>query len=213
MVLPNKTNEYSEGISRLPEERLREYIEKPDDFHEEAVLAAIWELRKRRPSLPEEKMLEKKIEEKTVFLEDLVQMEVSAVKSITKEESPSLYSMRSISVFSVLFSVIAGGILMAVNFNRISKRNEALKVLGFSIIFTLLSAVIFSLLGTQSPYFSLFLNLIGAFLIDQLFWKRVLGKDFRFMKQPVWTALAIALLLITPIIWYAYKVGAIPGMQ
>jgi hypothetical protein len=209
MTSINRSNEYSAGIRRLTEEKLREYIEKPESFHDEAILAAIWELRNRRKLLSDENSLEARLTERLIPVvaekgEIVIPEPVSNLSVL-----PSLYSIRSIQVFSVLFSVIAGGILMAINFNRTTRKNEAFKVLGFSIAYTLISFLIFSLLGTQSPFLTIILNLLGAFLIDQLFWKRVLGSEYRFNNQPVWTALIVALLLSAPLIWYVIKSGAL----
>jgi len=96
---------------------------------------------------------------------------------------------------------------MAINFNRTTQRTEALKVIGFSVAYTFLSYLIISLLGVQSLIVTAILGLLGAYLIDEIFWKRVLGSDFHFNKQQIWSALLVALLLISPFIWYAYKMG------
>jgi len=96
---------------------------------------------------------------------------------------------------------------MAINFNRTTQRTEALKVIGFSVGYTFLSYLIISLLGVQSLILTAILGLLGAYLIDEIFWKRVLGSDFRFNKQQIWSALLVAVILISPFIWYAYKMG------
>jgi len=209
----NKSNEYSASIRRLPEERLREYIEKPDDFHDDAVLAAIWELGKRRESKTDEISLEALINKRAgEQQEEYPKVVIPADLKLVTHAVPNLYSMRSIQIFSVLFSVIAGGILMAINFNRITQKIEALKVIGFSFVYTILSFTIFSILGTQSPFLTIILNLLGAYLIDMLFWKRVLGSEFRYNSQQVWTALIIAMLLISPLVYYVIKSGLIDSI-
>ena len=209
----NKSNEYSASIRRLPEERLREYIEKPDDFHDDAVLAAIWELGKRREPKTDEISLEALINKRAgEQQEEYPKVVIPADPKLVTHTVPNLYSMRSIQIFSVLFSVIAGGILMAINFNRITQKIEALKVIGFSFAYTILSFTIFSILGTQSPFLTIILNLLGAYLIDTLFWKRVLGSEFRYNSQQVWTALIIAMLLISPLVYYVIKSGLIDSL-
>jgi hypothetical protein len=205
----NRSNEYSVGIRRLPEEKLREYVEKPEDYHDEAVLAAIWELSNRRKQTRDEKKLEAEINGRLNQPAPELAHFTSGELKIADAPLPSLYSIRSIQLFSVLFSVLAGGILMAINFNRTTQKAEALKVLGFSLIFTLFSFLVFSIIGSQSPVLSIVLNLLGAFLIDQYFWKRVFGEEFKFNKQQIWSALLIALILISPLIWYAIKIGAV----
>ncbi len=209
MTSLTRSNEYSGGIRRFPEEKLREYIDKPDDFHEEAVLAAIWELAKRRPLRNDEKKLEAELSKSVSSPEEENLPSLASGIEMQEAPLPVLYSVRSIQIFSVLFSVLAGGILMAINFNRTTEKAEVMKVLGFSLLYTIITFMIFSLLGTQSPFLTIILNLLGAYLIDELFWKRVLGSEFRFDKQKVWTALLVAMLLISPIIWYAVKTGAL----
>jgi len=209
MASLTQSNEYSGGIRRFPEEKLREYIDKPEDFHEEAVLAAIWELAKRRPLRNDEKKLEAELNKRVCSPEEPHLPGTVSDIEMTATPLPVLYSVRSIQIFSVLFSVLAGGILMAINFNRTTQKLEVMKVLGFSLLYTIITFMVFSLLGTQSPVLTIMLNLLGAYLIDELFWKRVLGSEFRFDKQKVWTALLVAMLLISPIIWYAIKTGAL----
>jgi hypothetical protein len=98
---------------------------------------------------------------------------------------------------------------MAINFSRTTQKTEAVKVFGFSLAFTLFYVMIIVLLGTQSPLLSIAFNLLGAYLINELFWKRVFGLNFRFKNQQVWSALVMAFLILTPLIWYLYKTGAL----
>jgi hypothetical protein len=207
-----KTNEYSASLRILPEEKLREYIENPEIYQDDAVIAAIWELERRRPLRKDEKNLLVEISDRFKFQNPALQDSFINEFKTGENDLPSLYSVRSIQVFSVLFSVLAGGILMAINFSRTTQKVEAVKVLTFSLAYTLISVFISMFLGTQSPLISLILNLLGAFLIYELFWKRVLGIEFQFKKQQVWTAMVVALLLISPLIWYLYKTGAFPAM-
>ncbi len=212
MTSVNKTNEYSAGIRRLPEEILREYVEKPDNFHEDAVLAAIWELGNRRKLNDDEIRLEKELSLKLIPVTVEPMTGISQEYKIAGSALPSLYSVRAIQLFSVLFSVIAGGILMAINFNRTTQKSEAIKVILFSIVYTIVSVLIINSLGTQSPILSVVMNFIGALLIEQFFWKRVFGSEFRYNKQQIWGAMLVAIILISPLAWYAYKSGAFAGL-
>ncbi len=205
-----KTNDYSASIRRLPEEKLREYIERPDGFHDEAILAALWELASRRPLLKKELKLENEIAERIKTPELIVYNDTVSNTAVIQSSIPNLYSIRSIQIFSVLFSVFAGGILMAINFNRTTQKTEAYKVLGFSLLYSVMAMLIFALLGTQSPILSVVLNLIGAFLIDELFWKRVFGKEYKFNKQQIWTALLVGLIVVSPLLYYMIKSGTLP---
>ena len=205
-----KTNEYSASLHRLPEEKLREYIDRPDDYQDDAVLAAIWELENRRPLRSDEQSLAGRISDRPE-VQIVAKSDIFIpLRNSNEIELPSLYSIRAIQVFSVLFSVLAGGILMAINFNKTTQKAEAVKVLGFSFAYTLVSVVIFTLFGTQSPLISIVLNLLGAYLIYELFWKRVLGLTYQFKKREIWSAMIIALIVIAPLMWYVIKSGVMP---
>jgi hypothetical protein len=207
-----RSNDYSPGLRRLPEDRLREYILNPEDFHEDAILAAIWELGRRRPLSEDEIRLESEINQK-LNQNNQGTIESPLLESKVIEISvPTLYSVVSIMVFSVLFSVIAGGIMMFVNFRRTGHKAESFKVLGFSLLFTLVSVIILSFAGSTSPVISVILNILGGYLIEQLFWNRVLGPGFLFYKQEVWTALLVALLAISPLVWFLIQSGAFENM-
>jgi len=197
------TNEYSASIHRLPEEKLREYIQKPEEFHDEAVLAAIWELAKRRPLRKDERNLETELTER-------VKVPEIQLKGTYNDESikigatlPSLYSTLSIQLFSTIFSPFVGGILMAINFNRTAQKAEIIKVLGFSLLYTLTVSLIYTLTATQllaymgsmAPFIVIFLNFLGGILIIELFWKRVFGNEYKYTKQQAWTTLSIIILI------------------
>jgi hypothetical protein len=201
-----KTNEYSSGLRKLSEDRLREYITSPGNFHDEAVLAAIWELSNRRPLLEDEKKLENDLSEKLIVpvMSELIDTIPAKPGSDT---IPFLYSRGAIQLFSVLFSVLAGGILMAINFHRTRQKNELFRVLGFSLSYTVLVYIAASSFKTPSSLVTVVLNLLGAFLIGEFFWNRVLGRNFQYVKQSIWTALLVALILISPLIWYLLKYG------
>jgi len=154
----SRTNEYSASIKRLPEEKLREYILNPEGYHDEAILAAIWELEKRRPMQSDEQELEKEITSRIGSTETSVISESTIKAAFSQEQLPSLYSIRAIQVFSVLFSVFAGGILMAINFNRPANKTEVYKVIGFSLSYSILATLVFTIIGTQSPLLSIALN-------------------------------------------------------
>jgi hypothetical protein len=207
-----RSNDYSPGLRRLPEDRLREYILNPDEFHEDAILAAIWELGRRRPLSEDEIKLESEIYQKLDHDNQNLTEAVHTNSRIIEISLPQLYSVVSIMVFSVLFSVIAGGIMMFVNFRRTGHKAESFRVLGFSLLFTLISVIILSFAGATSPVISVILNILGGYLIEQLFWNRVLGPGFNYHKQEVWGALIVAILIISPLVWYVIQSGAFENM-
>lgn len=208
-----KYNDYSAGMKRIPEEGLREYIDNPDNYYDPAILAAIWELERRRGLRTDEANLESLILSRiTSTVENISEIAPDPAFPL-KEKLPSLYSMQSIYVFSVLFSVIGGGILMAINFNRTRNRSEIPKVLGFSVIYTLLAVLLLTYTGNPSPFLSVFVNLLGSFLIGEIFWKRVFGQGFQFVYQKIWSALLIGFTLTAPLVWYALKTGLMDNMM
>lgn len=114
------------------------------------------------------------------------------------ENSPILYSDKVIWVFSILFSVIFGGILLAINLKEVDKKKGIMPVIVFSIIYTALSIYILNLnkIGTGGV---LIACAIGALILNELFWKKYIGKGIVYHRKSFVKPLIIALIIFVPI--------------
>lgn len=119
---------------------------------------------------------------------------------VTDINAPELYSRLVINVFSIFFSVLFGGILLAINLKTI-KKPGALPVLLYSFTFTLLLGLIFSVVPITIPGLTIAFNAAGAVLLYNFFWKKYIGKDFQYRTKPFWIPLIIGILLIVILLW------------
>lgn len=116
--------------------------------------------------------------------------------------TPPLYSIRAIQVFSVFFSAIAGGALMAQNLRDVGQPRAARVALWSSIGGTLGLLWLTSYLpdsvgsGTWMP---LALGLAGAAGLEAYFRKFVANRD-DFPAKSIRKALVICLLITVPLV-------------
>ena len=70
------------------------------------------------------------------------------------ENLPTLYSDRVIYVFSILFSVIFGGVLFAVNLKAIGNKKGIYPVIIFSVLYSALSIYILNLINAGTAWYT-----------------------------------------------------------
>jgi hypothetical protein len=128
------------------------------------------------------------------------------------ENAPTLYSDRVIYTFSILFSVIFGGILFARNLKEVDKKSGIYPVIIFSVLYTALSIYVLNLIkvGTGGTFV---LGAIGALIINNLFWDKYIGKGREYHKKSYKKPLIIALVIFTPITILAIWATIVAGPQ
>ncbi len=173
--------------TNLSKDELVNIIKNKDSEPDEKVSAAMGELRRRG------------------FATD--EGEIDLIKQVDQkpdENSPTLYSVRVIYTFSILFSVVFGSILFALNLKTINKKEGIIPVIIFSILYTALSIYVLSLVDLRSPGAFLF-GAIGALIINNIFWNKYIGKNLLYHKKSFIKPLIIALIIFIPltilIIW------------
>ena len=179
---------WTEILENNSEKELIKIIKERTSEPEEKVLAAFAELDKRGIDTTE---LSKK--------QDLSPDDTKEV-----EELPILYSDKVIYTFSILFSVLFGGILFANNLKTVGDKKGTLPVIVFSVLYTGLTIYLVNLINANSSA-TFILNMIGALIINNLFWNKYIGKSQLYhkksYKKPLIIALAIFIPLAALIIW------------
>ena len=104
---------------------------------------------------------------------------------------PRLYSRYAIRFFAILFSPFFAGIMLAINLSRLNKNKYITGLIIFSFAFSLLSFFISGRYPEQMTIITLIVNLIGSILLEEFFWNRHIGRDFKFQRQNVLPALLI----------------------
>lgn len=115
---------------------------------------------------------------------------------------PPLYSDRAIRVFSVLFSPIAGGALLAQNFKAIGQPDAARKALWGSIAYIVLLMVAAAFLPekiSSSPGLSIGAGIGGGYALIA-YADKIVGPRSAYPTRKVGKPLLICLLLFIPLI-------------
>ncbi|MEI7676032.1 MAG: hypothetical protein WCJ03_04565 [Bacteroidales bacterium] len=115
--------------------------------------------------------------------------------------APQLYSRQVLNIFSILFSVLFGGILLAINLKTVNNKKGIFPVLGFSVLYTGLMAFIINLIPGSTTPLTVAFNLLGALVLYNFFWGRYIGKEFQYRTKPFWKPLIIAIIIFSFILW------------
>ncbi len=186
------------------DEELHNCINNREKLLPETVEAAVEELQKRGTAFSEEEL--------KVIAEDM-QARRDHAKSGAKSsgifnrndkdfqvedpEAPLLYSKGVIFGFSILFSVLFGAIMLAINISKTKNRQKAIWVVLFGLIYVIASVLLAQNLGST---FSFILIIFGAYLLEALFWNRYIGNSTLYRAKPVKIPLIIGLCIYIPII-------------
>jgi hypothetical protein len=128
------------------------------------------------------------------------------------ENSPILYSKKLIYTFSILFTVIFGGIMFAINLKAVNKKGGIYPVIIFSVLYSALSIYILGQINAGTPG-TFILGAIGALILNNVFWNKYIGKETLYHKKSYKTPLIIALSIFIPllalIIWGMIYTGQV----
>ena len=119
---------------------------------------------------------------------------------MVEQEAPTLYNPKFIIGYGTLFSVIAGGILMGMNFYRLGQKNRAWIIVGFSLLYTVFQITVLNLIEVRTTAITLPISYLGMYLVELLFWKKYVPADFKYNKRKVLAPILIALLVTIPLI-------------
>jgi len=184
-------------MSSKSDEGLQHYIDNRSKFTPEAVEAAIAEMQNRGRTFSDEELNLFRNEFASKKEAALNDMEMSWrgsnwKKNVVEDESaPAYYSEKAIYMFSVIFSMIFGAILSAINFSKLDNKHAVMEVIGFGVGYTALEFWILSQLERTSGL-TLVFNIGGALLL-RFFWYKHIGKDTKYRAKPIWVPLIIAI--------------------
>lgn len=117
--------------------------------------------------------------------------------------APQLYSRQVINIFSIFFSVLFGGILLAINLKTVNNKKAIFPVLAFSLGYTGLIIFILSFIPGSTTPLTVAFNLLGALVLYNFFWGKYIGKEFSYRTKPFWKPLIVAIILFSFFLWAA----------
>ena len=174
---------WTEIMSKKEISELAEVIKNKHSESEEKVEAALKELKIRG------------IE--TENYQEIIETDKKEIQK-PDENSPTLFSDKVIYIFSILFSVIFGGILFAINLKEVGQKRGIYTVIIFSVLYTTLSIYILNALKTGTGG-TLIMGAIGALILNEFFWKKYIGKGIVYHKKSFVKPLIIALIIFIPL--------------
>jgi hypothetical protein len=201
--------DFEKLMANKSDEGLMNYVEKIDIYTEEAVVAAVLELKKRGKLFSEEdlKNIRLKLDDKKkAKIAEEKEWEKSSLTRnvVTDENAPAYYSHRAIWGFSVVFTVIFGAVLFSSNLK--GKGNARWIVLGFGIIYTGVAIFLLSLVPRNTGL-TIGVNGAGAWIMTQFFWNKYLGEDTKYRAKSILKPLIISIVVSIPFILAAIYGG------
>ena len=131
--------------------------------------------------------------------------------SLEEFDRPKIYSKRVIYVFSFLMSTVFGGILLMQNLKDLGRKKEANIVLGISVAIMAVIVVVSALLHVPSGTFTLVLNIGGAAVLSEYFFKKYIPDESGYEKKPIWKPLIIAVVIVVILISLMVAGGSWPS--
>ena len=191
-------------MTKKSDKELEEYLNNIMAYSRDIVEAAIQELKNRGRLYTEVELstFESKIQERENTIgKNTITVRDSIEKNIVEDESAlALYSRKTVDWTTLIFGIIVGSILMALNFKSVEKKKGIIAVLFFGILYFILEIFIMSFLpddmaSSLTNVVRLGLNGLGAYIMHTLIWNKFIGKDFEYRKKAVWLPILIGIII------------------
>ena len=191
-------------MTKKSDKELEEYLNNIMAYSRDIVEAAIQELKNRGRLFTEVELstFESKIQERENTIgKNTITVRDSIEKNIVEDESAlALYYRKTVDWTTLIFGIIVGSILMALNFKSVEKKKGIIAVLFFGILYFILEIFIMSFLpddmaSSLTNVVRLGLNGLGAYIMHTLIWNKFIGKDFEYRKKAVWLPILIGIII------------------
>lgn len=201
--------------SARTDEELRERVNNREKYLPETVEASVDELKTRGVDFSDEEL--------KVIAEDMQARRDMATagdgnpggfyrtdKHLHTEDpdAPEYYSKRIIVVFSILFSVLFGSVMLAINIIKKQGTGKAILVVLYGLAFIAVVAYIASNYNINTGI-AIIAGYVGAYTMEVLFWNRYIGAAALYRPKPFWIPLIIGLALSGAVIYLIIKYGTV----
>ncbi|MBI1185129.1 hypothetical protein GC194_12715 [bacterium] len=208
-------NEYTRVMALYETPDLLHYVQQPENYHESAVIAAIWELEKRGKMSEKARLLLSELLKKQALAEKEIASQEAGNKASDQidEDLPVLYSTRFVLLFGAFFSVLGGSVLMAINVKKVSKSTTIIPIIAAGLLFSILQELLLVQFKITNTGVVLLTSIAGMYLLDMLFWRKHAVDEQAYIRKSIWPPILVAIALIIPIMYFAYKTGAIAFVE
>lgn len=181
-------------LSKKTDKELLFYINNIDKHTEEAVQLALAELKQRNVELPE-----------TVTSDIAGKLNVRTIQTLQgKEEvwtenideyfgAPECYTKTAVYTFSILFSVLLGAYMLAVNCKATGRRMWPVALFG--VFYTVSLPFVLSFMKLDGIGFGYIANSVVTLVMYELFWNSELERDFKCRAKPILIPLIIGIII------------------
>ncbi len=177
--------DYAAKMQAKSEADLRLYVSRYAEYRDDAVLAALAELRRRGLPAPEEAALRPNLEA-AVARQQAADAAAEAARPQAFDpataEGPELYSPGTIVLFSVLFTMLAGGVLLGINLRRLRRTGALVGLVAFVLAYVAAEAYALGWATKQfgdNPWLPAILplvfNVLALVAYLMWFWPRYVG--------------------------------------
>lgn len=187
------SEEYAEKMPRKNLSELLLYVRNRTEYREDAVLAALDELDRRGQPQPEAASLRAELGPIVQKQQQEKQTRESGTRTIVasptgaasqpevaEADGPVLYSPGTIVLFSMLFSFLAGGVLLVINMMRLKESSKAWRIALFSGVLLVLCWLalpwLTATIGPQAQYVGVVVNILAVLSYLLYFWPRYVGE-------------------------------------
>jgi hypothetical protein len=207
---------FNQRAALKSDEELHSCIDNRDKYLPESVEAAVAELQDRGVVFTDEEL--KVISEDMQARREIADSGTGIFgifntgwnnNMVEDPDAPVFFSKRAIFAFSVLFSVFFGSILLAVNVSKTRNRGSAILVVLYGLGFTMLQGILLRSY-TLDPILSLISSIIGAYIMDNLFWSKYIGNSALYKSRPIWVPLIIGIAIVVSYLLMLKYYGKLP---
>ena len=195
-------NSYKLVVARMPDEDLITALKANEAMYlDEMILAVLDECEKRKLFFPGAEALRASITARIVVEEAVVVPEPVEEAQAVK---PDLYSQTVILAFTIFFSPLFGGIMLAMNVWKVNKK-AVWQVILFLVVFTAFAGYLSYYILAPGSFAAILIRIGGALVLSELLWNHLIGKGVAYNKRKIIVPLIIALLITVPIVYYLYQ--------
>jgi len=204
-----KENRFIEKFQHKTDVELEYILKNKTSYNAQAITASIQLLKDRNGQSIELDSVEKELaiekEKKEIAKATIINAEKKKHNITDDLNAPELHSKRAIMVFSGLFSAIFGAVLLMYNMKNTDNKKGKYQVLIFGILFSLVTIAAINLFAIRGNS-ALIFNIVGGGILNEYFWNKFIGKEFKHRKRS-WLKPAIISMLITILIIAAALYG------
>lgn len=186
--------DYAAKMALKPYADLRAYVTGHAQYREDAVLAALDELRRRGQPAPEDDDLRPTLE---AVVQEQARQAAQQPAPVEEEELPRLYSPAGIVVMSAMVSVVAGAVLLALNMRMMKRGKAVLGLAAFVLVYMVGRMLLITWLARNNMMtpFTFIIDLPIIFAYIWWFWPRYVG-TYQFQARNWLLPLGACILLL-----------------